>query len=63
MVLVHEDGVTYVHSHPDDTRPNVGKDGVVPFLARFAKAGRYRCWAQFQRGGKVLTVDFVVEVK
>ena len=63
MVLVHEDGVTYVHSHPDDTRSDVGRDGVVPFVARFAKAGRYRCWAQFQRGGKVLTTDFVVEVK
>lgn len=63
MVLVHEDGTTYVHSHPDELKADVGKNGVVPFLARFAKAGRYRCWAQFQRDGEVLTTDFVVEVK
>ena len=63
MVLVHEDGTTYVHSHPDEAKAGVGRDGVVPFLARFAKAGKYRCWAQFQRDGKVVTTDFVVVVR
>jgi hypothetical protein len=51
MVLVHQDGTTYVHSHPDEALEGVGKDGTIPFLARFAKPGWYRCWAQVQRGG------------
>lgn len=63
MVLVHEDGVTYVHSHPDESDPKIGKNGVVPFLARFAKPGLYRCWAQFQRDGKIITTSYMVEVK
>lgn len=62
MVLVHQDGTTYVHSHPDDAVAGVGKDGSVPFLARFAKAGWYRCWAQVQRGGQVATFSFSVQV-
>lgn len=63
MVLVHQDGTTYVHSHPDEALANVGRNGVVPFLARFAKPGWYRCWAQVQSGGKVATFAFPVKVE
>ncbi len=63
MVLVHQDGTTYVHSHPDEALEGVGKDGTIPFLARFAKPGWYRCWAQVQRGGKVVTFAFAVKVE
>lgn len=63
MVLVHEDGETYVHSHPSESDPSIGKNGVVPFTARFAKPGLYRCWAQFKRDGKIVTTSYVVEVK
>ena len=62
MVLVHQDGTTYVHSHPDDALVGVGKDGTIPFIARFAKPGWYRCWAQVQRAGKVVTFAFAVKV-
>ncbi len=61
FILIHEDGVTMVHSHPDERDANVGKDGIVPFLSRFPKPGLYRGWAQFQRAGKVLTADFILE--
>ena len=60
LILIHEDGVTLVHSHPDERLPDVGKDGKVPFLARFPKPGNYRGWAQFQRDGKVVTSAFVM---
>jgi hypothetical protein len=60
LMLVHEDGVTFVHCHPDEREAPVAGATVVPFLARFPKPGLYRGWGQFQRGGQVLTTDFVV---
>ena len=60
LILIHEDGVTLVHSHPDERIPEVGKNGRVAFLARFPKPGNYRGWAQFQRDGKVVTSAFVM---
>ena len=60
LMLVHEDGVTFVHCHPDERVKPVPGATVVPFLARFPKPGLYRGWGQFQRGGKVLTTDFMV---
>jgi hypothetical protein len=62
LMLVHEDGATFVHSHPDELSTPQPGAMVVPFLARFPKTGLYRGWAQFQRAGRVLTVDFVVKV-
>lgn len=61
LILVHEDGTTFVHSHPDSRQAAAGRNGTVFFVARFPKPGRYRGWAQFQRRGKVLTSDFVFE--
>ena len=61
LILIHQDGITFVHSHPDERVPDAGHDGKVPFLVRFPKPGIYRGWSQFQRDGKVLTGDFIVE--
>jgi hypothetical protein len=61
LILIHQDGVTFVHSHPDERQPDVGRDGKVPFLVRFPKSGLYRGWSQFQRNGNILTSDFIVE--
>ena len=60
LILIHEDGVTFIHSHPDERSEDTGKDGTVPFLARFPKPGLYRGWSQFQRNGRVHTADFVI---
>jgi hypothetical protein len=60
LVLVHEDGETYVHSHPDELAASSG--GRVSFSVRFPKPGLYRAWGQFQRDGRVLTADFVISV-
>jgi hypothetical protein len=63
LILIHQDGVTFVHSHPDERDPENGKNGTVAFLSRLPKPGLYRGWAQFQRGGQVQTVDFVLEAR
>ncbi len=60
LILVNEDGETFVHSHPDELDPKAGKDGHLAFLARFPKPGRYRGWVQLQRGGVVETGPFTV---
>jgi len=61
LILIHQDAVTFVHSHPDERIDGVGRDGKVPFLVRFPKPGLYRGWSQFQRNGAVHTTDFIVE--
>jgi len=61
LILIHQDAVTFVHSHPDEREPGVGRDGNVPFLVRLPKPGLYRGWSQFQRNGAILTTDFIVE--
>ncbi len=63
LMLLHEDGVTFVHCHPDETDPANGHNGSLSFLARFPKPGFYRCWLQTQRAGKVETATFTWEVK
>lgn len=60
LILIQEDGATFVHSHPDEADPTNGKTGQITFLARFPKPGIYRGWLQFQRGGKVQTAAFTV---
>lgn len=51
------------HSHGDDPK-NSGKPSAyeVSAHATFPRAGMYKLWAQFQRGGKVISIPFVVNV-
>ena len=60
LLLVHEDASTFVHAHPDENSRDAAP-GRLRFLARFPKAGLYRGWVQVQRGGKVLTADFLLQ--
>ena len=39
----------------------MGRNGRIPFLVRLPKPGLYRGWLQFQRGGKVQTVQLALE--
>ena len=61
LILVHEDAETFAHAHPDDREPGVGRDGRIPFLVRLPKPGRYKGWMQFQRSGRVETLEMAVE--
>jgi len=62
LMLIHQDGTTFVHSHPDESDPANGHNGSLTFLARFPKPGFYRGWLQMQRAGKVETAELTWEV-
>ena len=57
LLLVHQDGETFAHAHPDERERGVGRDGRIPFLVRVSKPGTYKGWLQFQRNGRVETVE------
>jgi hypothetical protein len=61
LLLVHQDGETFAHAHPDERGPDVGRTGVIPFMVYLPKPGLYRAWLQFGRQRQVLTLDFVLE--
>ncbi|HEY0098116.1 MAG TPA: hypothetical protein VGB76_04080, partial [Pyrinomonadaceae bacterium] len=68
-LILNADQSDYLHSHPTETLP----EGVpraalrggpeVEFGAMFPEAGLYRIWTQFQRGGRVATVSFTIQVR
>jgi hypothetical protein len=59
--IVSADLTDAVHSHP--ITPLTSRGGpTIFFQQRFPRAGLYRMWAQFQRGGTVATVSFTVDV-
>jgi hypothetical protein len=48
--------------HPHGRERKVASASEVSAHTRFPRARRYKIWAQFQRGGRVITVPFVVRV-
>lgn len=64
LMIVHQDGKSFVHSHPaeDAAARTKLRQGVVEFSARFPRKGLYKAWAQFQRQGQVVTLPFVFRV-
>lgn len=51
------------HSHSGDSKEtNKPSAYEVSAHTAFPRAGRYKLWAQFQRGGKVISVPFIVNV-
>ncbi len=59
LVVISADGREYVHAHPMSEAKSA-TDGTVDFAAHFPKSGIYKAWGQFQRGGSVFTVPFVM---
>lgn len=57
MVVVSLNDKEYLHVHPDVSA------GKFDLHTTFKKPGIYRGWIQFKSGGKVHTVDFVMDVK
>lgn len=64
LMIIHQDGQTVVHSHPaeDEAGLAASRKGSVLFSARFPKPGVYKAWGQFQRGGRVITIPFVLKI-
>ena len=62
LMLIHEDGETFVHAHPDDGVLQTGDQGAVPFVTWLPKSGLYRGWAQFQHGGIVYSTAVALRV-
>lgn len=68
-LILNADQSDYLHSHPTETLPEgVERAGLrggpeVEFGAMFPEAGLYRIWTQFQRGGRVATVSFTIQVR
>lgn len=64
LVVVSEDGKTYLHVHPSlnvfDSRQRGGPE--IVFQTQFAKAGKYKIFLQFQHRGKVQLAEFVIDV-
>jgi mono/diheme cytochrome c family protein len=59
--IVSADLADAVHSHPITPLTSPGGPTIF-FQQRFPRAGLYRLWVQFQRGGSVATVSFTVDV-
>ena len=60
-VVLREGTLDFIHAHPveDAAKPQNGK---VNFMVYFPEAGKYKVFTQFQRAGKVITIEFVVTV-
>ena len=65
LFILNQDLTSMAHAHPRG--PEVGADSrggpTVELHANLPKTGLYKLWAQFQRGGKIITTDWVLEAK
>jgi hypothetical protein len=75
FVIISEDLRDFVHAHPvsrdnvksaehsshDEKLMSQNAESVVSAHVIFPNAAKYKIWAQFQRGGNIITVPFVVE--
>ncbi|MBW7477102.1 hypothetical protein K0T92_20510 [Paenibacillus oenotherae] len=59
VVILSEDAEQYIHVHPIDEKTS-GPEA--RFATTFPKGGTYKIWGQFQHGGEVFTVPYVVNI-
>jgi len=77
FVIISEDTTEFIHAHPMgaeemDMGAKTMKAGggaspknvkpTVTAHTKFTRSGLYKIWAQFQRGGRVITVPFIVRL-
>jgi hypothetical protein len=79
LVVIREGATSsdaYAHAHPlehghgmddmegmDEDKAGIDTPGVVVFHVDFPKVGRYKAWAEFNRGGRKVLVSYVFDVK
>jgi hypothetical protein len=63
-MIFSQDGMTVVHSHPaeNEETDRLLSEGIIHFTGRFPKAGLYRAFTQFKRGGEINTLSFTLDV-
>ena len=67
-LILNEDQSEYLHSHPTVTLPDGPKrrglrgGPEIEFKTMFPVPGNYRIWTQFQRAGRVITIEFTIKV-
>lgn len=67
-LILSEDATDYLHSHPtemiaeDLDRSNLRGGPDVVFDTFFPRPGNYKIWSQFQRGARLITVSFAVNI-
>ena len=49
----------YIHAHALHEE----KEAAIQFMTLFPQPGRYKLWGQFNRGGRIITADFWVDVE
>jgi hypothetical protein len=59
LVIISADGKEYAHAHMEGAK---AEGGIVAFEAHFMYSGIYKGWGQFQRGGRVQVVPFVIRI-
>lgn len=65
-VIISQDTQVFLHCHPEQLMipgPDARGGPDIPFGTIFPKPGIYKLWAQFNRNGKIILVDFVIDVK
>ena len=60
-VILREGNLDFIHAHPIGDVTAV-QNGKISFIVNFPEAGKYKLFTQFQRAGKVITTDFVMNV-
>ncbi len=60
-VVLRDGNLDFIHAHPSED-VNAKQTGNVDFMVDFPEAGKYKIFTQFQKGGKVITTNFVVTV-
>ena len=62
-VIISTNAHDFLHIHPTEEVQSNWKGGPeVSFKTRFSNSGLYKVWGQFQHKGRVITVDFILEV-
>ncbi len=69
FIMISQDKKSFIHAHPmeptgihDHTMPLGPSPSTIEIVTGFDKPGRYRLWAQFQRGGTEVNVPFWLDV-
>lgn len=62
-VIISSNIQDFLHVHPVEEVQSDWQGGPeVSFKTKFTNGGLYKIWGQFQHKGRVITVDFILEV-